>query len=73
MKKLILLVVLVFGLGFVGINVCDLNVNSNNIKLLDFEDSGEPEYILTLDFEDSGEPEYILTLDFEDSGEPEYI
>jgi len=72
MKKIILLFVMLFGLGFFTVNASDVTT-VNQPALLDFEDSGEPEYILLLDFEDSGEPEYILLLDFEDSGEPEYI
>ena len=72
MKKMILVFVMLLGLGFVNVSANNFVKYSNtDINLLDFEDSGEPEYIL-LDFEDSGEPEYIL-LDFEDSGEPEYI
>ena len=47
--------------------------NLLNHELVDFEDSGEPEYVFFLDFEDSGEPEYVFFLDFEDSGEPEYV
>ena len=39
MKKLILLVVMLFGLGFLSVCVSDFTVNSNDIRLLDFEDS----------------------------------
>ncbi len=73
MKKIILLFVMLFGLGFFTVKASDVTTTVTEPALLDFADSGEPEYILFLDFADSGEPEYILFLDFADSGEPEYI
>ena len=48
-------------------------INNNSTELVDFEDSGEPEYVFFLDFEDSGDPEYVFFLDFADSGEPEFV
>lgn len=74
MKKIILLFVMLFGLGFFTVKASDVTTAVvNEPALLDFADSGEPEYILFLDFADSGEPEYVLFLDFADSGEPEYV
>jgi hypothetical protein len=71
MKKLALVAIVslfVFGIKL-GFDVSKINSDENAI--LDFEDSGFPEYI-EMDFEDSGFPEYI-EMGFANSDLPEFI
>ena len=82
MKKMILVFVMLLGLGFVNVSTNNfVKYDSNNFDLLDFEDSGEPEYILLNSSLDSNKQisQFHNPLDlgslakFEDSGEPEFV
>ncbi len=74
MKKFVQMSLIALAALFLVVSVSfalSSNFVNNDLQTVDFEDSGEPEFV-KIDFEDSGEPEFVK-IDFEDSGEPEFV